>query len=199
MWTGKNPLRAPDPYVINNVVRDWIYFLVDGIYPPWAIFVCPFQDPSNAVQKHFNDKQEAWRKDVERAFSILQEEQQILQRPMRQWYLEDLVNIVKCCVITHNMVVECRRMEREREGLCGPWWADPRLEERQPRIAAAARRGGARTLFGLTDDTVAGDVEAMWAERVASLNERMTDPHEHVDLRNDLVQHVWARGHHNTC
>jgi Plant transposon protein len=25
-------------YTINNNVRDWLYFLVDGIYPPWSIF-----------------------------------------------------------------------------------------------------------------------------------------------------------------
>jgi hypothetical protein len=25
--------------MINGTVRDWMYFLVDGIYPDWAIFV----------------------------------------------------------------------------------------------------------------------------------------------------------------
>ena len=33
------------PYEINGRVRDWCYFLVDGIYPEWAIFVITFTNP----------------------------------------------------------------------------------------------------------------------------------------------------------
>jgi len=39
--TGKLDLQLPpdDHYTINGVVRDYIYFLVDGIYLAWPIFI----------------------------------------------------------------------------------------------------------------------------------------------------------------
>ncbi|GJT48315.1 ALP1-like protein isoform X1 [Tanacetum coccineum] len=48
------------------------YYLADGIYPQWAAFVKSFtvaRDERNAV---FKRRQESARKDVERAFGVLQ-------------------------------------------------------------------------------------------------------------------------------
>jgi Plant transposon protein len=33
---GTLDLRT-EPYTVNGTQRDWLYFLVDGIYPKWAI------------------------------------------------------------------------------------------------------------------------------------------------------------------
>jgi hypothetical protein len=30
-----------EPYTVNGTQRDWLYFLVDGIYVHWSIFVKP--------------------------------------------------------------------------------------------------------------------------------------------------------------
>ena len=35
MLSGKLAMKSPDSYKINGKERDWMYFLVDGIYPEW--------------------------------------------------------------------------------------------------------------------------------------------------------------------
>eukprot|EP00644_Phytophthora_capsici_P019805 jgi/Phyca11/12534/fgenesh1_pm.PHYCAscaffold_627_\ len=55
-------------YVINNNSYDMGYYLVDGIYPPRAVFVQTITVPRDKKEKHFAKLQEAARKDVERGF-----------------------------------------------------------------------------------------------------------------------------------
>jgi len=43
------------------------------------------------------------RKDIELCFGVLVQHFKMLQQPIQYWYLEDIVNILKCCVILHNM------------------------------------------------------------------------------------------------
>jgi hypothetical protein len=85
--------------------------LVDGIYPKWAIFVSTVSVPVSSEEKFFATKQEAARKDIERAFGTLVQQFQILQRPIRFWYWEEIVDLVDCCIILHNMIVEHRRFD----------------------------------------------------------------------------------------
>jgi hypothetical protein len=61
------------------------------------------------MEKYFATCQEACRKDIERAFGVLVQQFQILQRPIKSWYWTDSVDIMDCCIIIHNMVVESRR------------------------------------------------------------------------------------------
>ena len=46
------------PYTINHTVRDYMYFLVDGIYPPWSIFAPTIKNPRNIKEKIFSKQQE---------------------------------------------------------------------------------------------------------------------------------------------
>ena len=38
-------------YVLKGTMRDWIYILTDGIYPPWAYFQKGFSQPMTDKQK----------------------------------------------------------------------------------------------------------------------------------------------------
>ena len=49
---------------------------------------------------------EAARKDVERAFGVLQSCWAIVRRPTRLWHRAKLKDILCTCVILHNMIVE---------------------------------------------------------------------------------------------
>uniref|UniRef100_A0A452Z6J0 Uncharacterized protein n=1 Tax=Aegilops tauschii subsp. strangulata TaxID=200361 RepID=A0A452Z6J0_AEGTS len=49
------------------------YYLANGIYPRWATFVKTISEPRGNKQSHFLTMKEEARKDVERAFSVLQD------------------------------------------------------------------------------------------------------------------------------
>lgn len=55
--------------------------------------------------------QESVRKDVERAFGVLQARFAIVQGPARLWSQSNLHSIMKACIILHNMIVEDERDE----------------------------------------------------------------------------------------
>jgi hypothetical protein len=59
-------------YTINGHDYTMGYYLVDGIYPSWATLVKSISLPMGNKNKYFAKAQEAARKDVERAFGVLQ-------------------------------------------------------------------------------------------------------------------------------
>jgi hypothetical protein len=56
--------------------------------------------------KYFATAQESQRKDVERAFSVLQARYQIVRQPARLWDEATLRDIMTTCIIMHNMILE---------------------------------------------------------------------------------------------
>jgi hypothetical protein len=104
---GSLDLEIPD-YESNGTIRNWIYFLNDGIYPSWAIFVKTIPRPGNDVEKHFSTKQEHSRKEVEWGYGwrVLVKRFGILKKPICIWYQHNIAKLLKCCVIMHNMIVE---------------------------------------------------------------------------------------------
>jgi Plant transposon protein len=98
------------PFYIGNKKFNKMYVLVDGVYPKFDRFVLPFPYPVYQAEIKFGDWQAAARKDVERAFGILQGEWQAVARPIRSWSLTDIATMVKCCLCLHNMLVSDRVM-----------------------------------------------------------------------------------------
>ncbi|XP_062169072.1 uncharacterized protein LOC133875089 [Alnus glutinosa] len=82
------------------------YYLADGIYPQLATFVKTISSPQGNRRKHFAAAQESARKDVERAFEVLQTRFAIVRGPAQFFYPEMLKDIMIGCVILHNMIVE---------------------------------------------------------------------------------------------
>nr|GEX67644.1 hypothetical protein [Tanacetum cinerariifolium] len=60
------------PYVVNGVEYRNGYYLADGIYPEWASFVKSFTVATDPKHTYFKQRQKSARKDVERAFGVLQ-------------------------------------------------------------------------------------------------------------------------------
>jgi hypothetical protein len=60
-------------------------------------------------QKVFASQQEPCRKDVERAFGVLQAKWKIIHRPTHLWHSHTLNTIMRACVILHDMAVEDER------------------------------------------------------------------------------------------
>ena len=68
---------------------------------------------TRSKKKLFAKAQEAYRKDVERAFGVLQARFAIVHGPVRFFYHETLQDIMKACIILHNMIIEDERDEAE--------------------------------------------------------------------------------------
>ena len=65
--------RAPQAdFQVNNNNYKFGYYLTDGIYPDYAIFVKTLPAPSSEKRKYFVERQEGERKEVERGFCALQ-------------------------------------------------------------------------------------------------------------------------------
>ncbi|BAD81240.1 ribosomal protein-like [Oryza sativa Japonica Group] len=85
------------------------YYLADGIYPYWASFIKSISLPQTEKHKLFAKRQEGARKDVERAFGVLQARFNIVRRPAKKWKRKSVGKIMLACVILHNMIVEDER------------------------------------------------------------------------------------------
>ncbi|KAJ9535503.1 hypothetical protein OSB04_un001365 [Centaurea solstitialis] len=98
---------APDrTFQVNWATYKHIYYLGDGIYPEWDTFVKTFSYPEDAKRIKFKGAQEAARKDIERAFGILQKRWSIVKQPARVMEIRTMSNIMYACIILHNMIIE---------------------------------------------------------------------------------------------
>ncbi|RYR08528.1 hypothetical protein Ahy_B05g076262 isoform D [Arachis hypogaea] len=70
-------------YTINGNNYTIEYYLADGIYPEWVTFVKSISKPQGEKRKLFAQYQEGQRKDVERAFGVLQARFIIIRGPAR--------------------------------------------------------------------------------------------------------------------
>src|SRR4051812_45201791 len=87
-------------------------YLADGIYPFRATFVNTMHNPGDEKCKRFARQQEAARKDVEQAFSVLQSRWAIVRYPSRTWITKMMWDVMTACVIMHNMIVKDERDDR---------------------------------------------------------------------------------------
>ena len=108
------------PFEVGTEEFHALFILVDGIYPKYSRFVKGMKEPVTTKEKVYTGWQEAVRKDIERAFGVLQSKFQVLQRPILLKKLKRIANKVASCMILHNMCVSDRVM------------GDPRAQPLQP-------------------------------------------------------------------
>ncbi|KAJ9541658.1 hypothetical protein OSB04_028164 [Centaurea solstitialis] len=174
--------RAPKvTYVVNGRENDRAYYLTDGIYPAWPAFVKSITSPQIQKHKLFAEHQEGVRKDVERAFGVLQARFAFLRHPCLVWDKENMGQIMIACIMLHNMIVKDERDTYLR-------YYDPTefLNDMPTN-----RRGSA-----VEDDS---QLPGFSVERIASLSsymanwEQLRNREAHNALKNDLIEHIWQK------
>ncbi|XP_073353628.1 uncharacterized protein [Aegilops tauschii subsp. strangulata] len=153
----------PVNFEINGHQYNKGYYLADGIYPQWSTFVKTISKPQGEKRKRFAQMQESARKDVERAFGVLQSRWGIVRNPALSWDERKLWEVITACVIMHNMIVE-----DERDASIFDQGFDYQGENIEP----------------LHQDPAT-------FEQFVQFHREMRDWHSHLNLQNDLVEHVW--------
>ncbi|XP_050278223.1 uncharacterized protein LOC126719741 [Quercus robur] len=159
-------------YSINDHDYTMGYYLADGIYPKWATFVKTIPVPQGQKYKIFAAAQEAYRKDVERAFGVLQARFAIVRGPARFFHLETLKKIMKACIILHNMIVENER-EDERN--------DNEVIDLDYEQNDGVDNPPLQMLREQSDEFLS------YIER----HGRIRDREIHFQLQSDLIEHLW--------
>ncbi|XP_023633686.1 uncharacterized protein LOC111829242 [Capsella rubella] len=166
--------RAPKvKYVVNGNEYRMGYYLTDGIYPKWASFIQSIPLPQGDKPSLFATCQEACRKDVERAFGVLQARFAIVKTPALIWDKEKIGNIMRACIILHNMIVEDER--------------DTYTQFAVTEFQQAESSGSTEVVSGYSDDTPSSIVDMM------ATRTRIRDQVMHEQLKNDLVEHIWTK------
>lgn len=61
---------------------------------------------TNSKKCFFAKCQEGAKKDVERAFGVLQARWGIVKQPARSWHLDRVHTFLMACIVLHNMIIE---------------------------------------------------------------------------------------------
>ena len=144
------------PFKISTEQFNKVFILVDGIYPEYSRFVKGIKVPVTRREKKFSQWQEACRKDIERAFGILQGKFQCMARPFHQWDLERLTNRVACCLVLHNMCVADRVMEGDVRAKYRPDLSVELLDPKTITYPTELRKLQAKSSDGVTKETTVG-------------------------------------------
>ncbi|XP_074327883.1 uncharacterized protein LOC141665800 [Apium graveolens] len=168
---------------VNGKRYNNAYYLADGIYPRYSTFVKTISNPTTQSQKLFAKKQEAYRKDVERCFGILQSQWAILRHGAPMHKRSTLRSIMMTCIILHNMIVEDEFVEEE--------FVEPVEEDLMNPLASQVYDGpvdwnGVRIPFTPVQRNGINQ-QAFW-DRI----ENLESAYIHTMLQNDLVEHNWA-------
>uniref|UniRef100_A0A0D3EFF9 DDE Tnp4 domain-containing protein n=1 Tax=Brassica oleracea var. oleracea TaxID=109376 RepID=A0A0D3EFF9_BRAOL len=161
--------RAPKvKFKVNNHTYRMAYYLTDGIYPPWATIFQSIPLPQGRKAHKFAEMQESARKDVERAFGVLQSRFAIVRNPALQWDKERIGKVMIACVILHNMIVE-----DERDG-----YAPIDISEFETGQSSRSSQARSRDSVNVTPDMLA-------------MRREVRDSDKHHRLKADLVENIW--------
>jgi hypothetical protein len=96
-------------FTVNGREHHIGYYLTDGIYTSWPVFVKGVHVPQQEKHQFFSMKQTSIRKDVECTFGLLKKRFNILAITGRSYSQRTLGLIMCACIILHNMIIDDER------------------------------------------------------------------------------------------
>ncbi|XP_073136949.1 uncharacterized protein [Henckelia pumila] len=187
-WVGQYTGRSESPKIIFEVVADydmWIYHAYFGfpdsdndinvlskshlfanLFIGWATIVQTIHNPQGPKNKYFATRQESCRKDVERAFGLLQSKWAIITGPARVWSKHILHDIMTMCIIMHNMIIE---------------------DERDEQMSITNYREAP-----IPEVEMVHDEHVRFQEFIAR-HRQIKDKSAHYALRDALIDHLWEK------
>ncbi|XP_010474396.1 PREDICTED: uncharacterized protein LOC104753911 [Camelina sativa] len=161
--------QAPQvTYYVNGKEYNLTYYLTDDIYPKWPTFIQSIPLPQSPKASLFAERQESARKDVERAFGVLQARFAVIKNPCLLWDKDKVGLIMRACIILHNMIVE-----NERDGYT------------QADVSDFPQRDGVDLSYSIN---MASNIS-----NVLNGQTIIRDREVHHQLKHDLVGHLWTK------
>ncbi|XP_033143046.1 uncharacterized protein LOC117132543 [Brassica rapa] len=148
---------------VNGREYNLAYYLTDGIYPEWATFIRSIRLPQGPKHSLFATAQESVRKDVERAFGVLQARFAVIKNPSSLWKKSKIANIMRACIILHNMIVEDERRTDDQ---------DETFQDQDVSFCVKMPT----EIFSSLDRRA-----------------RVRDRPVHQQLKHDLIEHIWDK------
>ncbi|KAG7598253.1 Harbinger transposase-derived protein [Arabidopsis suecica] len=168
--------KAPEVnFFVNGREYNLAYYLTDGIYPKWATFIPSVRLPQGMKNSLFSRKQEAVRKDVERAFGVLQARFAVVKNPSPLWDKKKIANVMRACIILHNMIVEDERGTYSYRNIVSEFQHGENVDQTYTVGAASLGSNISSTITRRT---------------------RIRDKQAHQQLKEDLVEHIWTNFGH---
>ena len=133
-------------------------------------FIQSIRLPQGEKNSLFAKTQEAVRKDVERAFGVLQARFAVVKNTSKLWDKDKIANIMRACIILHNMIVEDERSS----------YTQYNVDEFQEREEVDT--------FSVTMPSTLGTT----IDRRTSVRNKQ----HHQHLKNDLIENIWAKFGH---
>jgi len=178
-----------------------LWIAVDGIYPELSRFVKTIQEPTTEGASMYAKWQESSRKDIERAFGVLQRKFHYLVKPVEQWYVEDIGDMVTTCLILHNAMVAHRVQTNTKENV--DFYDAPtndidlpppahQLEEEAVNCLNAEMEA----LRAMEESTAAVDVIPLYTQQKRKKQSHSTQlqyTHQRWEGLYDPVEHDWLR------
>jgi hypothetical protein len=147
----------------------------------WPVYMYLVGDaltkPQSQSKIYFSKLQEAVRKDVERAFGVLQARWAIIGNPCKQWYAEVMIDIIYACIILHNMCVEENGSNID-EDLLNLVHNEPDL----PNLDANQRQ-----------NLIVNNSNLSPLANLICQIDCLKNSDSHHALRSDLIQHIWNK------
>jgi hypothetical protein len=163
--------QGPDvQFTVNRRQYSMGYYLADGIYPEWPVFIKTIPLPQTEKDRLFARYQEGARNDVQRAFRLLESRFPIVHGPTKYFPKETLGKIMQACIILHNMTLED---EKDMASFC--------FDSNETSETSVA------PLSDMNDGSAHYFADLL--QRNATISTKSTDNR----LRRDLIEHVWQR------
>uniref|UniRef100_A0A0D3CWV2 DDE Tnp4 domain-containing protein n=1 Tax=Brassica oleracea var. oleracea TaxID=109376 RepID=A0A0D3CWV2_BRAOL len=177
-WKGQYGRGSGKPTIVLEAVAThdlWIWHAFFG--PPGTLYDINVLDRSpvfddileGRTPRLFAKVQEATRKDVERAFGVLQSRFAIVRNPVLSMNKAKIGKIMRTCIILHNMIVE-----NERDGYI--------------RYDISEFEEGDVTRSSEVETEMPRNLNNMFPNR-----NDLRDRHMHERLKNDLIENIWNK------
>lgn len=162
------------------------YYLADGIYPEWHILAKTITEQTNHKQRLYAARQESVRKYVERAFGVLHSRWTNFQCPSLLCYKDEISEVLKACIILHNMVVE-HRLDSYTAHMSG----EELLGEARARFCCKQRSFTWMRRYILSANNRYPLSDGSWSSVVAARIASIMSKEEYFSLKSDLAEHSW--------